>query len=119
MQMIWNFIQEQLLGMKWLNSLIGSILTSVGLNIESTIGKSINFFIYDVIKITFLLCFLIFIISYIQSFFPPEKSKKILNRFHGIGANCIAALIGTVTPFCSCSSIPLFIGFTSAGLPLG
>lgn len=117
--MIWNFIQEQLLGMKWLNSLIGSILTSVGLNIESTIGKSINFFIYDVIKITFLLCFLIFIISYIQSFFPPEKSKKILNRFHGIGANCIAALIGTVTPFCSCSSIPLFIGFTSAGLPLG
>ena len=81
--------------------------------------KGIHFFIYDVIKITALLCVLIFLISYIQSYFPPEKSKKIMGRFHGIGANCIAALLGTVTPFCSCSSIPLFIGFTSAGLPLG
>ncbi len=80
---------------------------------------SIQFFAYDVIKITLLLCFLIFIISYIQSYFPPERSKKILGRFHGIGANSVAALLGTVTPFCSCSSIPLFIGFTSAGLPLG
>ena len=81
--------------------------------------KGIHFFIYDVIKITALLCVLIFLISYIQSYFPPEKSKKIMGRFHGIGANCIAALLGTVTPFCSCSSIPLFIGFTIAGLPLG
>ena len=81
--------------------------------------KGIHFFLYDVIKIAAMLCILIFLISYIQSYFPPEKSKKIMGRFHGIGANCIAALLGTVTPFCSCSSIPLFIGFTSAGLPLG
>ena len=80
---------------------------------------SIQFFVYDVIKIAILLCFLIFVVSYIQSYFPPERSKKILGRFHGIGANTVAALLGTVTPFCSCSSIPLFIGFTSAGLPLG
>ena len=88
--------------------------------IRQTAGLgSIQFFLYDVIKITVLLCFLIFLISYIQSHFPPERSKKILGRFHGIWANCVAALLGTVTPFCSCSSIPLFIGFTSAGLPLG
>ena len=92
--MIWDFIQNQILGMKWLN-------------------------IYDVLKITALLCILIFLISYIQSYFPPERSRKILGRFHGIWANCIGALLGTVTPFCSCSSIPLFIGFTSAGLSLG
>ena len=116
---MWTFIQEQILGMKWLNQLINSGLTALGLDTSSRIGGSILFFLYDCIKIMVLLGVLILIISYIQSFFPPERSKKILGRFHGIGANCIAALLGTVTPFCSCSSIPLFIGFTSAGLPLG
>lgn len=115
----WNFFQDEILGMAWLNRLIGTILNSLGLDTSEKIGGSINFFIYDMIKIMLLLGFLIFIISYIQSYFPPERTKKILGRFHGIGANCIAALLGTVTPFCSCSSIPLFIGFTSAGLPLG
>ncbi len=117
--MIWDFIQNQILGMKWLNALIGNLLSAAGINLENRIGGSIQFFLYDVIKITILLCVLIFIISYIQSYFPPERSKKILGGFHGLGANCIAALLGTVTPFCSCSSIPLFIGFTSAGLPVG
>ncbi|MCI5596398.1 MAG: permease [Lachnospiraceae bacterium] len=116
---IWLFIQNQILGMKWLNEVIGGGLSAVDLDVSSRIGGSIQFFLYDVVKITVLLCVLIFIISYIQSYFPPERSKKILGRFHGIGANMIAALLGTVTPFCSCSSIPLFIGFTSAGLPLG
>lgn len=115
----WMFIQDQVLGMKWLSTLIGQFLNFFGLDTSGKIGGSVQFFIYDVIKIIFLLCVLIFIISYIQSFFPPERTKKILGRFHGIGANIIAALLGTVTPFCSCSSIPLFIGFTSAGLPLG
>ncbi len=117
--MIWSFIQDQVLGMKWLNALIGSLLASFGLNPGSRIGGSIQFFIYDVLKITVLLCVLIFLISYIQSYFPPERSRRILRQFHGIRANCIGALLGTVTPFCSCSSIPIFIGFTSAGLPLG
>lgn len=117
--MIWDFIQNQILGMKWLNVLIGRMLISFGLDTETRIGGSIQFFIYDVLKITALLCILIFLISYIQSYFPPERSRKILGRFHGIWANCIGALLGTVTPFCSCSSIPLFIGFTSAGLSLG
>ncbi len=116
---IWEFIQNQMLGMKWLNELIGRGLTAVGLDTTNHWIGSIQFFAYDVIKIVVLLCFLIFIISYIQSYFPPERSKKILGRFHGIKANLAAALLGTVTPFCSCSSIPLFIGFTSAGLPLG
>lgn len=116
---IGNFIQNQIFGMKWLESLIHSILTSFGLDTTTRIGGSVQFFLYDVIKITILLCVLIFIISYIQSYFPPERSKKIMGRFHGIGANTVAALLGTVTPFCSCSSIPIFIGFTSAGLPLG
>lgn len=116
---IWIFIQDQILGMKWFSSLIGKFLYSIGLDTSKKIGGSVQFFIYDVIKIIFLLCMLIFIISYIQSFFPPERTKRILGRFHGIGANILAALLGTVTPFCSCSSIPLFIGFTSAGLPLG
>lgn len=116
---MWAFIQDQILGMKWLNVLIGNFLTSLGLDITGRIGGSIQFFVYDVIKIVVLLCALIFIISYIQSYFPPERTKKILGRFHGIGANILAALLGTVTPFCSCSSIPLFIGFTSSGLPLG
>lgn len=117
--MIWDFIEDQILGMKWLNQLIGNGLEGMGFNLSGKLGGSIQFFIYDVIKITILLCVLIYLISYIQSYFPPERSKKILGKFHGIGANCIAALLGTVTPFCSCSSIPLFIGFTSAGLPLG
>jgi len=116
---IWDFIQNQILGMQWLNALVGRLLTSFGLDTANRWVGSLQFFIYDVIKITLLLCFLIFFISYIQSFFPPERSKKILSRFHGLGANTIAALLGTVTPFCSCSSVPLFIGFTSAGLPLG
>ena len=119
MKEIWLFFQNQILKMNWLNEVIALLLTSVGIDINSNIGVSIQFFIYDVIKITILLCVLIFIISYIQSYFPPERSKKILGRFHGIKANIISALLGTVTPFCSCSSIPLFIGFTSAGLPLG
>ena len=119
LQMIGSFITEQILGMKWLNEFVGRLLSGLGLDINSRVGSSIHFFLYDVIKIAVLLCVLIFLISYIQSYFPPEKSKKIMGRFHGIGANCIAALLGTVTPFCSCSSIPLFIGFTSAGLPLG
>ena len=117
--MIWTFIQDQILGMKWLKVLIGNILSFLGLDLESKIGGTIQFFIYDVIKITVLLCVLIFVISYIQSFFPPERTRRILGKFHGLGANLLAALLGTVTPFCSCSSIPLFIGFTSAGLPLG
>ena len=117
--MIWDFIQNQILGMKWLNVLIGRMLTIFGLDTQTRIGGSIQFFNYDVLKITVLLCVLIFLISYIQSYFPPERSRKILGRFHGIWANCIGALLGTVTPFCSCSSIPLFIGFTSAGLSLG
>ena len=113
------FLQEQLLGMRWLNQLVGNLLQAIGIDLESRIGASVQFFIYDIIKIFILLSVLIFSISYIQSFFPPERTKKILGRFHGIGANTLAALLGTVTPFCSCSSIPLFIGFTSAGLPLG
>ena len=113
------FIQDQVLGMKWLNVVIRNSLFAIGVDVSTKAGGSVQFFIYDVIKITVLLCFLIFVISYIQSYFPPERSKRILGRFHGIGANMIAALLGTVTPFCSCSSIPLFIGFTSAGLPLG
>lgn len=116
---VWQFIQDQVLGMKWLNELIGNGLSLVGLDVGGRVGGSVQFFIYDVLKITVLLCFLIFVISYIQSYFPPERSKRILGRFHGVGANIVSALLGTVTPFCSCSSIPLFIGFTSAGLPLG
>ena len=116
---MWDFVQEQILGMKWLNTLIGNLLTASGLDVSGRIGGSIHFFLYDVIKIVILLCVLIFFISFIQSYFPPERTKKILGKFHGIGANITAALLGTVTPFCSCSSIPLFMGFTSAGLPLG
>ena len=116
---VWDFIQNEVLGMKWLDRLIGSLLESLGLDVGGKVGGTVQFFLYDVVKIMVLLGVLILIISYIQSYFPPERTKKILGRFHGIGANCIAALLGTVTPFCSCSSIPLFIGFTSAGLPLG
>ena len=114
-----DFIQDEILGMKWLGRLIGSLLNACGLDTGKRLGAGVQFFIYDVIKIMVLLGVMIFIISYVQSYFPPERTKKILGRFHGIGANCIAALLGTVTPFCSCSSIPLFMGFTSAGLPLG
>lgn len=119
LKFILNFIQEQILGMNWLNQAIGYFLSFLGLDIHSQLGGSIQFFLYDVIKISILLCALIFIISYIQSYFPPERTKQILGKFHGIKANIISALLGTVTPFCSCSSIPLFIGFTSGGLPLG
>ena len=116
---IWDFFQTEILGMNWLNRLIGTVLNACGLDTTGRIGGSVQFFIYDTIKIMVLLGVLILIISYIQSYFPPERTKKILGRFHGVGANIVAALLGTVTPFCSCSSIPLFIGFTSAGLPLG
>ena len=115
----WQFLQDQILGMKWLNALIGNGLEAMGIDTGGRIGGSIQFFVYDVLKITVLLCVLIFLISYLQSFFPPERSRRILGRFHGIGANVVSALLGTVTPFCSCSSIPMFMGFTSAGLPLG
>lgn len=116
---IWDFFQDEILGMKWLNRVIQSGLNAAGLDTGGKVGGSIQFFLYDVVKIMVLLGFLILMISYIQSYFPPERTKKILGRFKGIWANIIAALLGTVTPFCSCSSIPLFIGFTSAGLPLG
>ena len=116
---VWDFFQNEVLGMKWLNRLVGRGLEVIGLDPATRMGGSVQFFIYDIIKIMILLSVLIFCISYIQSYFPPERTKKILSRFHGLWANCLAALLGTVTPFCSCSSIPLFIGFTSAGLPLG
>ena len=119
LNVIWDFFQNEILGMKWLNRLIGSCLEAIGLDTNGRVGGSIQFFVYDIIKIMVLLCFLILMISYIQSYFPPERTKKILGKFKGIWANIVAALLGTVTPFCSCSSIPLFIGFTSAGLPLG
>ena len=119
MSTIWDFFQNEILGMSWLNRLMAALLNACGLDTESRIGGSVQFFLYDTVKIMVLLGVLILIISYIQSFFPPERTKKILGGFHGIGANIVAALLGTVTPFCSCSSIPLFIGFTSAGLPLG
>jgi len=119
MKIVWDFFQNQILGMKWLNAVIGNLLSAIGLNITDRLGGSIQFFFYDTIKILILLSVLIFIISYIQSFFPPERTKKILGRFHGIRANILSALLGTITPFCSCSSIPLFIGFSNAGLPVG
>ena len=119
MKTVWDFFQLQILGMRWLNDSIGALLRALGIDTGSRLGGSLQFFFFDVIKILILLSVLIFIISYIQSYFPPERTKKILGRFHGIWANILAALLGTVTPFCSCSSIPLFIGFSSAGLPVG
>jgi uncharacterized membrane protein YraQ (UPF0718 family) len=116
---VWDFFQNQILGMHWFNDLIGRLLTAMGMDITGKVGASVQFFLYDLIKILLLLSILIFIISYIQSHFPPERTKKILGRFKGVGANTLSALLGTVTPFCSCSSIPLFIGFTNAGLPVG
>ena len=115
----WNLFQEEVLGMAWLSRLVARGVEACGLDTASRLGGSIQFFVYDVIKILILLGCLIFLISYIQSYFPPERTKRLLGRFRGIWANCAAALLGTVTPFCSCSSIPLFMGFTSAGLPLG
>ena len=115
----WDFFQNEILGMGWLSRLFGRLLNACGLDTTGKIGGSVQFFFFDTVKIMVLLGVLILIISYIQSYFPPERTRKILGRFHGLGANIIAALLGTVTPFCSCSSIPLFIGFTSAGLPLG
>jgi len=119
MRVILDFLQYQVLGMRWLNDGVGFLLASAGLNLEGRVGASVQFFIYDVLKILILLSILIYVISYIQSYFPPERTKRILGRFSGWKAYTLAALLGTVTPFCSCSSIPLFIGFTSAGLPLG
>ena len=116
---IWDFFQNEILAMKWLNRTIQAILETAGLDTTSTFGGALQFFIYDTIKIFILLSVLIFGISYLQSYFPPERTKRILGRFRGIGANIMAALLGTVTPFCSCSSISLFMGFTSAGLPIG
>lgn len=116
---IWTFFQNQILGMQWLNAVIGALLEALGLDVTGRVGGSVQFFLYDVVKITILLCALIFVISYIQSYFPPERSRRILGRFRGLWANAVSALLGTVTPFCSCSSIPLFMGFTSAGLPVG
>ena len=114
-----EFIQDEVLRMTWLSRLLRLALEDLGLNVDSRIGGSLHFFLYDCVKITIYLCVLIFFISYLQSFFPPERTKKILGHFRGISANLVAALLGTVTPFCSCSSIPIFMGFTAAGLPLG
>lgn len=119
MRHIWDFIQKQLLGMGWLNDLSGALLSALGIDISGRIGGSVQFFLYDMIKILILLSALIFCISYVQSHFPPERTKRILGRFKGIGANILSAVLGTLTPFCSCSSIPIFIGFTNAGLPVG
>lgn len=116
---IWDLLQNQILGMKWLNDGLGNLLSSMGLNTADRIGGSIQFFLYDVLKITILLYVLIFLISYIQSYFPPERSRRVLGHFSGLRAHLLSSLLGTVTPFCSCSSIPLFIGFTSAGIPIG
>ena len=114
-----EFIQDEVLRMTWLSRLLRLALEKLGLNVDSRIGGSLHFFLYDCVKITIYLCVLIFFISYLQSFFPPERTKKILGHFRGLSANLVAALLGTVTPFCSCSSIPIFMGFTAAGLPLG
>lgn len=114
-----EFIQDEVLRMTWLSRLLRLALEKLGLNVDSRIGGSLHFFLYDCVKITIYLCVLIFAISYLQSFFPPERTKKILGKFRGLSANLVAALLGTVTPFCSCSSIPIFMGFTAAGLPLG
>ena len=114
-----QFIQGEILRMDWLSRLFRDALEHIGIATESRIGGSLHFFLYDCVKITVYLCVLIFAISYVQSFFPPERTKRIMGRFHGIYANIIAALLGTITPFCSCSSIPIFMGFTAAGIPLG
>ncbi|MDP2354835.1 MAG: permease [Beijerinckiaceae bacterium] len=114
-----GWLNDQFLRMEWLSDLVTYLLVATGLDVASPIGGSVHFFIYDVIKIFILLSVLIFAISWVQSYFPPERTRRILGGYSGIGANVIGALLGTITPFCSCSSIPLFIGFTAAGLPLG
>lgn len=119
LKMIFEFIQNNIFKMNWLYNLTGKVLKLIPFDLNMRLSEAIHFFIYDVLKIFILLSVLIFIVSYIQSYFPPERSKKIMGKFKGISANIVAALLGTVTPFCSCSSIPLFIGFTSAGLPIG
>lgn len=120
LQKMWIFLTSQIFGMKWINDLVGLLLNKgFGLDLNKRIGGGLQFFIYDTIKIFILLSFLIFIVSYIQSYFPPEKTKKILSKFHGIFGNIIGALLGTITPFCSCSSIPIFMGFTAAKIPIG
>lgn len=116
---LWLFFQNQVLGMQWLNGLVGKALTTFGLDTTGRLGGSVQFFVYDTLKISVLLLVLIFAISWVQSYFPPQRSRRIMGRFRGLTANTVAALLGTVTPFCSCSSIPIFIGFTGAGLPLG
>lgn len=117
---VFEWLNDQLLKMTWLSDLITMLVQNVfGLDVTERLGASIHFFIYDTIKIFILLSVLIFVISYVQSFFPPERTRKILGRVNGITANFLGALLGTITPFCSCSSIPLFIGFTNAGLPIG
>ena len=119
MQVIWTFLQTQVLGMRWLDDAFGALLSAAGIDVGTRLGGSLRFFLFDTVKILVLLSVLIFVISYIQSHFPPERTKRILGGFKGIGANAASALLGTLTPFCSCSSIPLFIGFTNAGLPVG
>ncbi len=119
LKMVFEFIQNNIFKMNWLYNLTRKLLKLIPFDLNMRLSEAIHFFIYDVLKIFILLSVLIFIVSYIQSYFPPERSKKIMGKFKGISANIVAALLGTVTPFCSCSSIPLFIGFTSAGLPLG
>ena len=116
---MWNFIEKQLLGMQWLKEAVHALFSLLGLNMEGRLAHSLVFFVYDTIKIFVLLSVLIFAVSYVQSYFPPERTRKILGRFQGITANLMGALLGTVTPFCSCSSIPIFIGFASAGVPVG
>ena len=119
MAVVWNFIEKQIFGMRWLRDLVENLFLLAGVNIENKIAESLIFFIYDVIKIFILLSVLIFAVSFIQSFFPPQKTKKILGKFKGLSANLVSALLGTVTPFCACSSIPIFMGFASAGVPVG
>ena len=119
MAVFWNFIEKQIFGMRWLRDLVENLFLLAGVNIENKIAESLIFFIYDVIKIFILLSVLIFAVSFIQSFFPPQKTKKILGKFKGLSANLVSALLGTVTPFCACSSIPIFMGFASAGVPVG
>lgn len=119
MESIGSFVLDQVLKMQWLSELIAGLLGLAGVDATFQWGGTLHFFLYDTVKIVILLCVLIFAISYVQSFFPPERSRKIMGRFKGVWGNVVGALLGTVTPFCSCSSIPLFIGFTRAGLPLG
>lgn len=116
---VWDFFQKQVLGLRWLNTLIGSLLQAVGMNLETKLYAAVQFFLYDSVKIFYLLSVLIFVISYIQSYFPPQRTRRILGGMKGFPGRAMVALLGILTPFCSCSSIPLFIGFCNAGLPIG